>query len=155
VAANLPSIPGAAQPYQGQRAGLVTRATAAVIDAAVVTVLVLGGYVAVNGLLFLIDPRGFQFTEASPLPGVTTWLVVLVLYLSATWSVSGRTYGCYLMGLRVVNSRGRVVRPYVAVLRAVLYALFPIGLLFCAGGRNRRSLQDLILRTAVVYDWRR
>ena len=37
-------IPREARPYQGQRAGLVTRSLAAAIDALVVGVLVLFGY---------------------------------------------------------------------------------------------------------------
>jgi len=147
-------VPREAQPYQGRRAGLVTRSIAGVIDAVVVVVAVLAGYVAVNGLLFLLDPRGFRFSEASPLPGVTTGLLVLVAYLCVAWSATGRTYGCHVMGLRVVSRHGSRLRPHVALLRAVFCALFPLGLLLCAGGRQHSSLQDLVLRTSVIYDWR-
>ena len=84
---------------------------------------------------------------------VTAGLVLLVLYLTVAWSIIGRTYGCHVMGLRVVSRRGKRLRPLVALLRAVLYVMFPIGLLFCAGGVGRRSLQDLVLRTSVIYDW--
>jgi uncharacterized RDD family membrane protein YckC len=154
MAGHIPPIPRDAQPYQGQRAGLVTRAIAGAIDAVVVITLLVGGYVAVNGLLFLVDPRGFQFTEASPLLSVSAGLVVLVLYLAVAWSITGRSYGCHVMGLRVVGSRGRRLRPHIALLRAVFCTLFPIGLLLCAGGSQHRSLQDVVLRTAVIYDWR-
>ena len=34
----------------------------------------------------------------------------------------------------------------------MLCALFPIGLVWCVGPA-RRSLQDLLLRTVVIYDW--
>ena len=154
MAGHIPPIPREAQPYQGQRAGLVTRAVAGVIDAVVVITLLLSGYVAVNGLLFLVDPRGFQFTEASPLLSVTAGLVLLVIYLATAWSITGRSYGCHVMALRVVGSRGQRLRPHIAVLRAVFCVLFPLGLLLCAGGSKHRSLQDLVLRTAVIYDWR-
>jgi uncharacterized RDD family membrane protein YckC len=150
----VPIVPREAQPYQGRRAGLVSRAIAGVIDGIVVVVALLGGYLAVNGLTFLINPRGFQFSEASPVPGVTTGLLILVFYLSVAWSATGRTYGCHVMGLRVVGSRGGLLRPHVALLRAVFYALFPLGLLLCAGGRQHSSVQDLVLRTSVIYDWR-
>jgi len=146
-------VPREAQPYQGRRAGLVTRSIASVIDAVVVAVAVLAGYVGVNGIRFLLNPRGFQFSEASPLPSVATALLVLVVYLSIAWATTGRTYGCHVMGLRVVDRRGRRVRPLVALLRAVFAALFPIGLLLCAGGRQH-SVQDVVLRTSVIYDWR-
>jgi uncharacterized RDD family membrane protein YckC len=146
-------IPREARPYQGQRAGLVTRLIAGAVDAVVVVALLLVAYVTLNGLLFLVDPRGFQFTETSPLLSVGAALVALVLYLSAAWSITGRSYGCHLMGVRVVSRRGRRLRPHIALLRAAFYSLFPIGLLWCAGGREHRSLQDLVLRTSVIYDW--
>ena len=153
MAGPISPIPPEARPYQGQRAGIVTRSVAGVIDAVVVVTLLLGGYVAVNGLLFLLDPRGFEFTEAAPLLSVTAGLVVLVVYLATAWSITGRSYGCHVMGLRVVDSRGQRLRPHVALLRAVFCALLPIGLLLCAGGRKHSSLQDVVLRTSVIYDW--
>ena len=146
-------VPREIQPYQGGRAGLVTRSIAGVIDALVVALVLVAGYVGVNGLRFLIHPRSFQFSEASPLPAVTTGLLILVVYLSAAWTISGRTYGCQLMGLRVVDRHGRLLRPSVALLRAVFYALFPLGLLLCAGSRHHHSVQDVVLRTSVIYDW--
>lgn len=147
------AVPREARGFQGRPAGLVTRVIAGLVDALVVVALLLIGYLGVNGLLFLLDPRGFHFTEASPLPIVTTALLVLFLYLFATWSITGRSYGCHLMGLRVVGRRGRRLRPSIALVRALLYTLFPLGLLLCAGGHGRRSLPDLILRTSVIYDW--
>jgi|1186.fasta_scaffold16260_2 uncharacterized RDD family membrane protein YckC len=152
---HVPIVPREAQPYQGLRAGLVTRTLAGVIDGVLVVLAVLAGYLGVNGLKFLIHPRSFQFSEASPLPAVTTALLVLVGYLCIAWSTSGRTYGCHLMGLRVVGGRGGRVRPLVALLRALFYVVFPIGLLLCAGDRRHHSLQDIVLRTSVIYDWRR
>jgi uncharacterized RDD family membrane protein YckC len=79
--------------------------------------------------------------------------VLFAVYTAAAWAITGRTYGCHVMGLRVVGPDGRRVRPIVAILRAVLCVLIPIGLFLCAGGRSRRSLADLALRTAVIYDW--
>jgi uncharacterized RDD family membrane protein YckC len=154
MAGPISPIPAEARPYQGQRAGIITRSIAGVIDAVVVITMLLAGYVGVNGFLFLIDPRGFEFTEASTLLSVTGGLVVLVLYLTTAWSITGRSYGCHVMGLRVVGLRGQRLRPHIAMLRAVFYALFPIGLLLCAGGSKHRSLQDVVLRTSVIYDWR-
>lgn len=124
------------------------------IDGVVVVVALLGGYLAVNGLRFLINPRGFRISEASPLPGVATGLLILVGYLCVAWSTTGWTYGCHVMGLRVVSRGGRRLRPIVALLRAVFCALFPLGLLLCAVGSQRSSVQDLVLRTSVIYDWR-
>jgi uncharacterized RDD family membrane protein YckC len=123
------------------------------VDALVVAGLLLLGYAGLNVLRFLVDPRGFQFTEASPLLSLTTATVLAVVYLAAAWAVTGRTYGCHVMGLRVVGRRGHRVRAIVALARAVLYVAFPIGLVWCAGSRTHRSLQDVVLGTSVVYDW--
>jgi uncharacterized RDD family membrane protein YckC len=149
----VPIVPREARPYQGRRAGLVTRLIAGVIDGVLVAVALVAGYVGVNGVIFLFDPRGFQFSEASPILSVATGMVLLVVYLTVAWSTIGRSYGCHVMALRVVNRHGERLRPHVALLRAVLYVMFPIGLLFCAGGVGRRSLQDFVLRTSVIYDW--
>jgi uncharacterized RDD family membrane protein YckC len=35
----------------------------------------------------------------------------------------------------------------------VLYVLFPLGLLWILASRRNASVQDLILGTAVLYDW--
>lgn len=147
-------LPPAVQPYQGRPAGLITRSAAAAVDAVVVLALIMATYLAINGALFLFNPRRFHFVSMSSLVSRTGSLVVLAVYLAVAWSVSGRTYGCRLMGLRVVRARGGRVRLPIAVLRAVFCVLFPIGLLTCVVGRRRRSLADILLRTAVVYDWR-
>lgn len=146
-------IPREARPYQGQRAGVVTRVIANAIDAGVVLVLLVGAYLGWNALVFVLDPRGFGFTGASALFCVTAGLVTFVLYLSAAWATVGRTYGCHVMGLRVVTRRGRRLRPLAALIRATACVFFPIGLLWCAVNRTRGSLQDIVLRTAVIYDW--
>ena len=67
--------------------------------------------------------------------------------------MDGRTYGCHVLGLRVVSYRGSRMRPLGALLRAVFCVFFPIGLLWCAASRANRSVQDVVLRTSVVYDW--
>jgi hypothetical protein len=37
--------------------------------------------------------------------------------------------------------------------RALLYVLFPAGLLWIMASRRNASVQDLVVRTAVLYDW--
>ena len=69
-------IPREARPYQGQRAGLVTRSLAATIDALFVGVLLLSGYLGLNGLVFLVSPRTFQFIDTSFLFAMTAALTV-------------------------------------------------------------------------------
>ena len=124
-----------------------------VVDAGVVVALLVAGYAAVNGLVFMVDPRGFQFIEVGAVVSVSAGLATYVLYATIAWSTVGRTYGCHVMGLRVVSRRGRRLHLLIALARAVLCVVFPIGLLWCAVSRTQRSLQDLALRTTVIYDW--
>ena len=147
-------VPPEARAYQGARAGVVTRTAASAVDALVVVGIAIIGYLAWVGLRFLVDPRGFNFPEVSWVAGLTATLVVLVVYLTAAWSISGRTYGDLLMGLRVLGPWGNKLRLPGALLRALACAVLPIGLLWCAVNPRNRSLQDVVLRTSVVYDWR-
>jgi uncharacterized RDD family membrane protein YckC len=146
-------LPREARPFQGRRAGIVTRTIAAVIDGAVVAATLAVGYASLVALRFLVDPRTFSFPDTSLLFSLTAGFVVTVLYLTAAWTFGGRSYGNHVMGLRVVGPRGRRLRLPVAFLRALLCVLVPIGLLWCAVSPVNRSLQDLLLRTSVVYDW--
>lgn len=146
-------LPREARPYQGQRAGLVTRLVAATLDGVVVGLVLVAGYAGISGLLFLIDPRAFSFPEVSLVFSMASAFVVLVVYLTVAWWLSGRSYGCLVMGLRVVGRRGQRLSLASALLRAWLCAVFPAGLLWVAVSRENRSAQDLLLRTSVVYDW--
>jgi uncharacterized RDD family membrane protein YckC len=146
-------VPREARGYQGQRAGLVTRSAAGVVDGLVVLLVVVLGGLGVTGVRFVLHPRGFDPGPTSLWPSLGILLGAMTVYLAVAWTVVGRTYGCHLMGLRVAGRQGRMPRPLVALARAVLCVLFPIGLLWCAVGRSRRSVQDLLLGTRVLYDW--
>jgi uncharacterized RDD family membrane protein YckC len=76
-----------------------------------------------------------------------------VVYLTVAWWMAGRTIGDHLWGLRVTSRNGALLGVFRAFVRAVTCALFPVGLLWCAVDRDRRSLHDLALRSSVVYDW--
>ena len=142
-------------PHQGEVAGIVTRGAAALVDVGVVGIGVAGLYLAWAGVVFAWSPLSFQW----PRPGFGTLLVIgaglAVVYLTAGWATTGRTYGSALLGLRVVARTGRHLRWSGAALRAMLCTLLPLGLAWVAVSPHRRSLQDVLLRTKVVYDWSR
>lgn len=146
-------VPREARPYQGRPAGVVTRLVAAGIDAVVVLGIQLVGYAALAGLLFLLSPRNFSLPTGSLVLGLGAAFVVLVVYLTVTWSLSGRSYGDLVMGLRVVDHRGRTLPVIGAFARAMTCAVFPVGLLWSAVNPSNKSLQDVVLRTSVIYDW--
>jgi uncharacterized RDD family membrane protein YckC len=146
------AVPPTRASVNGQAAGFVTRAIGAAVDACAVVLAVVIGYVIVAGFRFLLSPRSFSF----PAPGFEVILlvvgVVLAAYLTVTWAIPGRTYGDQLMGLRVADLRGHRLHWSRAAARAVLYVLFPLGLGWVLISSRNRSVQDLVLRTAVVYD---
>ncbi len=146
-------VPREARAYQGQRAGMVTRVAAGAIDAVVVVVVVVVAYLGLNAVALLVRPRSFSFVTVPGQVVIGFALVVAVLYLAGFWAMAGRTYGCHVMGLRIVDRHGGHPGPVVALLRAVLYVAFPVGLLWCAVGSSRRSVQDVVLGTHAIYDW--
>ena len=146
-------VPREARPYQGHRAGLVTRLVAAVIDGVCVALALLLGYLGLCGALLLLDPRGFSFPSFHLLFSLTAAFSVSVLYLTLAWWLAGRSYGDLVMGLRVLNPWGGPLRLSGAFVRAAFCVAFPVGLLWVAVSRENRSVQDVVLRTSVVYDW--
>jgi uncharacterized RDD family membrane protein YckC len=138
----------------GHTAGPISRAIADVVDvvlAIVVTVIVWLGAALVR---FVIAPLRFEW----PTPGIVSLAViawiVLVVYLAIAWSGTGRSVGKQLMGLRVQMRDGAPLAGGRALARAITCAAFPLGLLSSFFNRDNASLQDVVLRTTVVYDWR-
>lgn len=147
-------IPAEARALQGQRAGLFSRIVANVIDLAVVFGVIVAAYVGWAGIKLLW--QGAAFTR--PTPGFAFAIVfsevLHVLYFAAAWTTSGRTVGNRVMGLRVLGRGGHRLRLGIALVRAVFCVLVPFGLLWAGISREHRSVQDLVLRTSVIYDWR-
>ena len=153
MSAHVDPVPHEARPFQGHRAGLVTRAAAGAIDVGVVILALVVCYLGVFAFLYLLDPRNFTAPRPSPALVYAVGSVLLILYLAVSWMGNGRTYGDHVMGLRVVNRQGRRLHPLGALARAALYVIFPIGLLWVLISGQNCSLQDLVLRTSVIYDW--
>jgi uncharacterized RDD family membrane protein YckC len=76
-----------------------------------------------------------------------------VAYLTFGWSATGRSIGKRVAGLRLVTADGQQLSPSRAFLRAVLCVVFPVGFLWALFSMRNRSVQDLIVRTTVLYDW--
>lgn len=152
-ASELSAIPLAARDFQGRRAGVVSRTIASVIDGLVVIAIMGVIYALAAGLVFLVHPRSFHLPDGSVWSVPVLAFGIAVPYLTISWHTSGRTYGASLLGLRVVNHAGVPMRLIGALLRAVGCVVFPIGLLWVAISPANRSLQDVVLRTSVIYDW--
>lgn len=150
----LSAVPREARAFQGQTAGVVTRFVAAVVDVPLVALALLSAYIGLVGLKFLVDPRGFDWPDPSIVPFLAIMAGLMVIYLTIAWALGGRTFGNMLMGIRVVTVRGHPLGWIRSFLRAVAYIALPIGLFWSAVDRRGRSVQDLVVRSTAVYDWR-
>jgi uncharacterized RDD family membrane protein YckC len=84
---------------------------------------------------------------------VSVELIIAVLYLTVSWAVTGRSYGDSLLGLRVLSRRREFAGWGLSLVRAAFCVACPFGLVWVVFSPDRRSLQDVVLRTVVVYDW--
>ena len=139
---------------QGQRAGIVSRFLADAIDFFVVVAALIGVYVGVSAFRFLLHPRRFTWPEPSSLYLTALGWILLIVYLTIAWANTGRTFGKRVLGIRVVTGDEDRLPLLQSFVRACLCALFPIGLFWSAVSGRNASVQDLIVRTHVVYDWR-
>jgi len=147
------ALPVVVREHQGRRAGIVTRLLANAVDFAIVTGFLIGTWFTWAALRFLRSPTGFTWPAPSWWIVVVAFEVVAFVYFTVSWATTGRTYGAVLLGLRVVNFRGRRMRWSGAALRAAFCVLFWVGLFWVVVSRSNRSVQDVVLRTSVVYDW--
>ncbi|HEX5119930.1 MAG TPA: RDD family protein [Pseudonocardiaceae bacterium] len=136
-------------------AGIVTRLLAAAVDTVTVVAAEASVYLVLSGILFIVAPTSFHWPQ---LPALLTGLLgaaIAVVYLAVCWATIGRTYGASLLGLRVLSADRRMLGWPRAVLRSVCCVIVPVGLLWAMVSRRRRSLQDILVRSVVVYDWNR
>ena len=146
-------VPIEARAFQGSPAGVVSRVLANAIDLAIAALLTATLYAGWVGFVFLRRGRSFTFPTVSLTVAITVLLGVLVAIFTVAWTTSGRSYGDRVLGLRVQRRDGRPVRPVRSLLRALLCVTFPLLLVWAAVSRDRRSVQDLLMGTAVIYDW--
>jgi uncharacterized RDD family membrane protein YckC len=155
----LKSLPRSTWAIQGDRAGFVSRTIAAGIDVALVFLVVLGTVAVFWALSFLVNPVSMTRPTANGdrVPNIVYFITfgyfVNWLYWTVCWATSGRTIGNLIMGLKVVNFRGRHLRWGGAAIRSLFCTSFPIGLLWVIPSGANRSIQDVVMRTNVIHDW--
>jgi uncharacterized RDD family membrane protein YckC len=155
---------GAAQSLAGQPAGYVSRLIAFVIDVIVITVaFVATGWLldAVRSVLGagIVSGRTLdaipEFTYGGLQVSGTTlfWLSYLLLF----WTVSGKTPGKAILGLRIVTRDGKGLSLGRSILRVVGYIIsalvFYLGFLWVAVDTRQRGWHDYLAGTYVVYSW--
>lgn len=133
-------------------AGIVSRTVAAVIDLLVVLTFMGLLYLGLILATLAFSPRAFSFPAPSLIFSAFGLGVVAVLYLAGCWKVSGCTAGAVVMGLRVEGRTSPRLRAVTCLARALACVLFPIGLGWVALDSQRRSLQDIVFGSRVVYN---
>ena len=137
-------------------AGLVTRAVAFVIDAAII-----------NGVAFLLVAGASLVLSmfGSSIDDLPDWLVVAVgaggwillagSYFVGSWVLTGQTVGMRVMAIRVTNRDGGHVSVWRGLRRlaGLVIAAIPFfaGYLLILVDNRRRGLQDRIAGTVVVF----
>ena len=146
------ALPEAARGFQGERAGFPSRLFACLIDLGIVIVVMLAVWLGIE-LIQLVFSPGFNVDPPSAATLVVWGYVFMTLYWAASWATSGRSFGAWFMGVRVVNRKGHRCSAPLSLLRASFSVIFPFGLIWALFSKRNRSLQDIALRTIVIYDW--
>jgi len=142
---------------EGHYAGAVTRFGAAITDVALSLAIFALGSAFVT---FLVDIF-FRVRLETDHRGAWGWTVALIVweFVYYWWclSLSGKTPGCALVGLRVVKDTGEDLDRFHAAIRVIFFPFsflfFGIGFLGIVLGRRRRAFHDVMAGTGVVYDW--
>ncbi|MEU5685124.1 RDD family protein [Streptomyces venezuelae] len=142
-------------PWQarGKPAGLVSRLAAGCVDALVVALLGVLLHLGASALVLVVTGPPFRSLDPPAWVTAVCGTVLVLGYAAGSWVTTGRTAGGQVMGLRVSSRSGRLLRVAPAVLRAALCLALPAGLLWIPLSRRNASVQDLLVRSTVVYDW--
>ena len=141
---------------QGNYAGSVSRFLAYAVDLGVSTAvftLVLAG---VSFVAQVVTGHGVHWKDSDPLIAAL-FVVWQFVYFGYSWAVASRSFGMYVLGLRVVQADGTEITPRQGVIRALVFPLsfllLGVGFLGILFQHERRALHDLIAGTTVIYSW--
>jgi len=133
--------------------GLVTRAIAFAVDAAIIDLIALLVGVVV-GLALSILTIHDSLKVALVAVGGVAFVIWSAGYFVVFWSTTGQTPGSRLMQIRVRTEDGSRLRPRRALLRfgALILAALPLfaGFLPVLVDDRRRGVHDMLARTVVV-----
>jgi uncharacterized RDD family membrane protein YckC len=139
-------------PADDRPAGIVTRTLAVAVDVAVVLALMGLALLVTAGVRFFLSPLSFSWPAPSWPLSLAVGALLALIYLTVGWATSGRSLGAAVLGLRVRGMSGRPLGWKRSAIRAAFCVMLPVGLFWCLVSRRRLSLQDILLRSVVVYD---
>jgi uncharacterized RDD family membrane protein YckC len=141
---------------QGHYAGAVSRLVAFAADVGASWGLFTLGAAALSFSIQLVSGTKFSLTnyQIASLVAAVVWEFI---YFAYQWSLSGKTIGMAVLGIRVVRTDGSPIGPRQAVIRTITlplsFLLLGLGFLGILTNRNRHALHDRLAGTAVVYSW--
>jgi uncharacterized RDD family membrane protein YckC len=144
---------------QGRTAGFVTRLFAYAIDIVVLAIIIsLGGWIAV-----LIDSvfERFGLDLNAEISTLYVFLIpwILGFYFISFWTLTGRTVGKSVMGLKVVLVDGNPPSFGRSTIRFFGYGVsaivFWLGYFWVLIDSDRQAWHDHMAKTWVVYDYER
>ena len=141
---------------QGHYAGSVSRFLAYAVDLGASTAVFTLALAGVGFAVQVITSHPVTWSRSDTLVAIL-FVVWQFFYFGYSWAVAGRSFGMYVLGLRVVRADGTDNSPRQGVLRALVFPLsfllLGLGFLGILLQHERRALHDLIAGTAVVYAW--
>jgi uncharacterized RDD family membrane protein YckC len=141
---------------QGNYAGSVSRFLAYAVDLGTSTVVFTLALAGVAFVIQVVTSHRVTWTRSDTLVGVL-FVVWQFFYFGYSWAVASRSFGMYVLGLRVVRADGTEITPRQGVLRALVFPLsfllLGLGFIGILVQHEHRALHDLIAGTAVVYAW--
>jgi uncharacterized RDD family membrane protein YckC len=157
--------------WKGHYAGYASRLLAIVIDLLIVAIIftflsLLYDIVFVN-LSGLFQQFVGKFSQTavdtarvSDIKAILViWLIFITfgVYFVFFWTVIGSTVGGIIVGIRIVNNRGKNPTFWQALIRYLVEFLIPliglIGSIWILFSRRRRALFDRVAGTYVLYNW--
>jgi uncharacterized RDD family membrane protein YckC len=116
--------------------------------------LLFGILFSISVAQYLLGADTIKLPKTGPVSSSAGFFVVEFVYLAAAWTLTGRTVGKQVFGLRAIQADGARLSRRRAVARAAWCAVFGIPSLLWAGVSSRNAaVHDIVLHTAVVYDW--
>jgi uncharacterized RDD family membrane protein YckC len=141
---------------QGNYAGSVSRFLAYALDLGASTVVFTLALAGVAFAIQVLTSHRVTWTRSDTLVGVL-FVAWQFFYFGYSWAVASRSFGMYVLGLRLVRADGTEIIPRQGVLRALVFPLsfllLGLGFLGILVQHERRALHDLIAGTTVVYAW--
>ena len=139
---------------QGHYAGAVTRLVAFAADAGASWGLFTLGAAALTFTVQLVSGANFTLSnyQVASLVSAVVWEFVYFVY---QWTLSGKTIGMALLGIRVVKTDGGSIGARQAVIRTLAlplsFVVFGLGFLGILTNRDRHAWHDRLAGTSVVY----